>query len=56
MLSDARPEGLRASRIITSHDLPEESGIDALVGLSFLTRFRVAFDFDAWEMELLPRA
>ena len=37
------------------HDLPEESLIDALVGLSFLTRFDVRFDFDAWEMELTPR-
>lgn len=38
------------------HDLPEETMLDALVGLSFLTRFDVRFDFTAWEMELLPRA
>jgi predicted aspartyl protease len=38
------------------HDLPEECPVDALVGLSFLTRFRVTLDFDAWEMELVPRA
>ena len=37
------------------HDLPAESLIDVLVGLSFLTRFDIRFDFDAWEMELLPR-
>lgn len=37
------------------HDLPEEALIDALVGLSFLTRFNVRLDFDAWEMELTPR-
>ncbi len=38
------------------HDLPEESFINALVGLSFLTRFDVRFDFRAWEMELIPRS
>ncbi len=38
------------------HDLPEETMLDALVGLSFLTRFDVRFDFAAWEMELAPRA
>lgn len=38
------------------HDLPQECPVDALIGLSFLTRFRVAFDFDAWEMDLAPRA
>ena len=38
------------------HDLPKETGLDAVVGLSFLTRFDLAFDFAAWEMELLPRA
>ena len=38
------------------HDLPKESMLDALVGLSFLTRFDLAFDFAAWEMELAPRA
>jgi clan AA aspartic protease (TIGR02281 family) len=38
------------------HDLPEEAVVDALVGLSFLTRFDVRFDFAAWEMELLSRA
>ena len=38
------------------HDLPEECAVDALLGLSFLTKFKVAFDFDAWEMELVPRA
>ena len=37
------------------HDLPEECGIDALLGLSFLTRFRLSFDFDEWEMDLTPR-
>lgn len=37
------------------HDLPEDCLVDALVGLSFLTRFHVGFDFDAWEMELTPR-
>ena len=36
-------------------DLPEEAPVDALLGLSFLTRFRLSFDFDAWEMELTPR-
>lgn len=38
------------------HDLPRETGLDALVGLSFLTRFDVRFDFGAWVMELVPRA
>ena len=38
------------------HDLPEECGVDALLGLSFLTRFDVRLDFGAWEMELTPRA
>ncbi len=38
------------------HDLPKESRLDAVVGLSFLTRFDVRFDFAAWQMELLPRA
>lgn len=38
------------------HDLPKESMLDALVGLSFLTRFDVRFDFGAWEMHLAPRA
>ena len=38
------------------YDLPQESGLGALIGLTFLTRFNVAFDFDAWEMELQPRA
>ncbi len=38
------------------HDLPEECPVDALLGLSFLTRFNISFDFDAWEMELVPRA
>ncbi len=38
------------------HDLPRESMLDALVGLSFLTRFGARFDFEAWEMELVPRA
>ena len=37
------------------HYLPEECAVDALVGLSFLTRFHLRFDFDAWEMELVPR-
>ncbi len=37
------------------HDLPEETTLEALVGLSFLTRFDVRFDFEAWEMELVPR-
>ncbi len=37
------------------HDLPEEAPVDALVGLSFLTRFRLSFDFDEWEMQLTPR-
>ena len=39
-----------------SHDLPEESLVDALVGLSFLTSFQVSFDFESWEMDLSPRA
>ena len=38
------------------HDLPEETTLEALVGLSFLTRFDVRFDFAAWQMELAPRA
>ncbi len=50
-------EGASAADIETlCHDLPEDSVIDALVGLSFLMRFNVRFDFDAWEMELTPRA
>lgn len=36
------------------HDLPKESILDALVGLSFLTKFDVRLDFEAWEMELVP--
>jgi clan AA aspartic protease (TIGR02281 family) len=38
------------------HDLPQESRLDAVVGLSFLTRYDVRFDFATWQMELLPRA
>lgn len=38
------------------HDLPQECTVDALLGLSFLTRFDVRFDFAAWRMELVPRA
>ena len=30
--------------------------LDALVGLSFLTKFDVGLPFKAWEMELAPRA
>ena len=37
------------------HDLPDECPVDALIGLSFLTRFGVTFDFNAWEMQLAPR-
>jgi clan AA aspartic protease (TIGR02281 family) len=37
------------------HDLPQEALVDALVGLSFLTRFDVHLDFAAWEMELAAR-
>lgn len=37
------------------HHLPEECAVDALLGLSFLTRFRASFDFGAWDMELVPR-
>ena len=49
-------EGASAQDIqATCHNLPEESTVDALVGLSFLTRFHLRFDFDAWEMELVPR-
>ena len=49
--------GVSAADVETlCHDLPEEAIVDALVGLSFLTRFHVGFDFDSWEMELTPRA
>ena len=50
-------EGARATEVdAICHELPEECPVDALLGLSFLTRFNVGFDFDAWEMELVPRA
>ena len=49
--------GVRAMDVpALCHDLPEQSFVDALLGLSFLTRFHLRFDFDAWEMELLPRS
>ncbi len=52
---DVGPASTRGVEAIC-HDLPKESMLDALVGLSFLTRFDLAFDFEAWEMELEPRA
>lgn len=51
---DVGPASVRDVEAVR-HDLPEECGIDALLGLSFLTRFRVSFDFDEWEMDLTPR-
>ncbi len=57
MLARVDVEGASATDVeAICHDLPEECPVDALIGLSFLTRFNVAFDFDAWEMELQPRA
>ena len=52
---DVGPASARGVEAIC-HDLPKESMLDALVGLSFLTKFDLAFDFEAWEMELVPRA
>ncbi len=52
---DVGPASVRDVEAVC-HDLPEEAPVDALLGLSFLTRFRLSFDFDAWEMELTPRA
>ena len=52
---DIGPASARGVEAIC-HELPRESMLDALVGLSFLTRFDLAFDFEAWEMELVPRA
>ena len=52
---DVGPASARGVQALC-HDLPRETGLDALVGLSFLTRFDVRFDFGAWEMHLAPRA
>lgn len=50
---DVGPASAREVEAIC-HDLPKESMLDALVGLSFLKSFDVRLDFDAWEMELAP--
>ena len=52
---DIGPTSARGVEAIC-HNLPRESMLDALVGLSFLTKFDVRFDFGAWEMELAPCA
>lgn len=51
---DVGPASARGVEAIC-RDMPEEAMLDALVGLSFLTRFDVHLDFEAWEMELVPR-
>ncbi len=40
--------GVRAS----CHDLPPESGVDGLLGLSFLKRFRLSVDFEMGVLSL----
>lgn len=50
---DVGPASAREVEAIC-HDLPKESMLDALVGLSFLKSFDVRLDFEAWEMELAP--
>ncbi len=52
---DIGPASARGVEAIC-HDLPQECTVDALLGLSFLTRFDVRFDFAAWQMQLAPRA
>ena len=51
---DVGPASVREVEAIC-HDLPRESMLDALVGLSFLTEFDVRLDFEAWEMEFARR-
>ena len=48
--------GARADHIsCLLHELPPPSGVDGLLGLSFLRRFNVAIDFDRSKISFEPR-
>ncbi len=47
---------LRAESVDTiCHDIPEIAGIEGLLGLSFLQRFRTLIDYAAGVLEITPR-